>query len=157
MPSNDRSIPPSLAVRTLNINDLYPTGDQGPSLPIPSGDSRVFAAGETVFDEGSIPGSVLIFREGAADLITLEEHGGLQSMRAVEPGEILGLTESIARAPFKFRLRTVTDCRIESFEMGEFIQLLKERDDLLFNLLQRLASGLQDCLNSVKICDPSDL
>ena len=157
MPSNDRPIPPSLAVRTLNLNDLRTAGNEGSSPPIPEGDSRVLAAGETVFDEGSVPGMVLIFREGTAELIALDAQGELQAMRVGEPGEILGLTESIAGAPFKFRLRAVTDCRIESFELSEFIQLLKERDDLLFNLLQRLASGLQECLNSFKICGPTDL
>jgi CRP-like cAMP-binding protein len=157
MSSNERSILPSLAARTLTIDDLCPTGGQGTSPPIPAGDSRVFAAGEIVLDKGSVPEAVLIFREGAAELIALDAGGELQAMRVVQPGEILGLTESIAGAPFNFRLKAVTDCRIESFELREFIQLLKERDDLLFNLLKRLASGLQDCLNSFKICGPADM
>jgi CRP-like cAMP-binding protein len=157
MPSSDRFIPAPLAVRTLNINDVCPAGSQGSSPPMPDGEIRTFAAGEIVFSEYSAPGDVLIFREGVAELIARDPHGEILAMREVEPGEIFGVTESIARAPFRVSLRAVTDCRIEYFEIKEFIQLLKERDDLLFNLLQRLATGLQECLNSFKICGPTDV
>lgn len=157
MPSNDKIIPAPLVVRTLNINELCPASSQGTSLPLPAGESRVFAAGEIVFNEGVVPGAVLIFREGDAELLARDAQGELLHMRPVEPGEVLGLTESIAGVPFKACLRTLTDCRIEYFEIKEFIQLLKERDDLLFNLLQRLASGLQECLNSFKVCGPTDV
>jgi CRP-like cAMP-binding protein len=157
MPSNDRSIPAPLVVRTLNINDLCPASGQGTSLPLPPGESRLFAGGEIVFNEGVVPGAVLIFREGIAEVVSRDDLGELLVTRTVEPGEILGLTESIAGVPFKACLRAVTDCRVEYFELKEFIQLLKERDDLLFKLLERLASGLQECLNSFKVCGPSDV
>lgn len=157
MPSNDRSIPAPPALRTLNINDLNPADGQGVSPPIPEGESRVFAAGEVVFAEDTVPTSVLIFREGSAELVSRDPQGEIQSLREVEAGEVLGITESIAGAPFRVSLRTVTDCRFEYFEVREFIQLLKERDDLLFNLLQRLATGLQECLNSFRICGPTDV
>lgn len=157
MPSNDKIIPAPLVVRTLNINELCPAGGQGNPLPLPAGENRVFAGGEIVFNEGVVPGAVLIFREGDAELLSRDAHGELLTMRPVEPGEVLGLTESIAGVPFKACLRAVTDCRVEYFEIREFIRLLKERDDLLFNLLQRLASGLQECLNSFKVCGPTDV
>jgi CRP-like cAMP-binding protein len=100
---------------------------------------------------------VLIFREGVAELIARDPHGEILAMREVEPGEIFGVTESIAGASFKASLRAMTDCRMEYFEIKEFIQLLKERDDLLFNLLRQLAAGLHECLNSFKICGPTDV
>ena len=157
MPSNDKIIPAPLVVRTLNINELCPAASQGASLPLPAGENRVFAGGEIVFNEGVVPGAVLIFREGAAEILSRDAHGEFEVMRLVEPGEVLGLTESIAGVPFKACLRAVTDCRVEYFEIREFIRLLKERDDLLFILLQRLASGLQECLNSFKVCGPTDV
>lgn len=157
MPSNDRPISTPLAAGTLNINDLCSVDGQGSSPPLPAGESRTFAAGEIVFDQGSVPSAVLIFRKGSAELVSRDAHGEIQAMRTVEPGEVLGVTESIAGAPFKISLRATTECRVEYFELMEFIQLLRERDDLLFNLLQRLAAGLQDCLNSFRICGPTDV
>ena len=157
MTSNDKIIPAPLLVKTLNINDLYPASSPGASLPFPEGEGRVFAGGEIIFNDGVVPREVLILREGTAEVFSKDAEGKIRAMRPLEPGEVIGLTESIAGVPFKTSLRAVTDCRFESFEIREFIGLLRERDDLLLNLLQRLALGLQECLNSYKVCGPTDV
>jgi len=150
MPKKANIVPAAPFLKTFNVNEIcLPSGRERSQLP--SGEIRAYSGGEIVIDKGVVPNSVFILREGTAVLLFFGAHGELLTARPVESGEMLGLTESIAGAPFNACLKAVTECRIESFEIEEFIGLLKTKGDLLFNVLRRLAIGLQECLIPFKI------
>ena len=92
-----------------------------------------FGPNEAVFKQGASPANVLIMRSGTAVLSRRPfDH-------IVCAGQVVGLTETLARIPFDTTLRTVSACTFERIDHDDLIALLHARPKILHRMLDVLS------------------
>ena len=90
-----------------------------------------------------MPCCIYFLCEGHAELFTNITPPEKNLIRAVEPNEILGLTEAITDLPYETNLKTLTPCLFECIERGDLIRFLQTEPEVCFCLLQLLSANIQ--------------
>ncbi len=104
---------------------------------------KQFKKEELVFAKGQRPCCIYFLCEGNAELFTNITPPEKNLIRAVEPDEILGLTEAITDLPYETNLKTLTPCLFECIERGDLIRFLQTEPEVCFCLLQMLGTNIQ--------------
>jgi len=104
---------------------------------------KLFKKDEIVFANRQMPCCVYFLREGKAELSTNLTPPENNLVRAVEPNEILGLTEAIGGLPYETSVKTLTPCLFECIERADFIGFLQTEPEVCFRLLHLLGTNLQ--------------
>lgn len=98
-----------------------------------------FPKNAEVFWAGDVPCGIHILLEGQATLRVSKLH----IAHRVAPGEILGLTETIANLPYEMNLETITDCVFERIESQALFRFLNNDAEVCFRLVKLLGSNIQ--------------
>jgi CRP-like cAMP-binding protein len=108
--------------------------------------TKEVAPGEKLCAEGATPCCVYILRRGEAQWLVKDETGRPQSLRPVEPNEIIGLTETIGDLPFAGEVEAVTACQVDCIRQADFLALLASDPRLCFQIVRMLGSNLHRSL-----------
>lgn len=90
---------------------------------------RRFGKGAVISRPDTVPVEVMILKEGEAELVSGSR---LKTVRAVTAGEVLGLTESIARMPACVGLRARTDCGFTVVRAVDLEAYLRRSPDVCY-------------------------
>lgn len=110
---------------------------------------QTFDTGQLVFAEGHAPAKVWIIEEGRAVLTIPTTPGRKPLDRLIKPGDILGITETLAGVPFRTTLRTLTPCSFQVLEHDSLVRFLRGRPELQRQLLDALAEDYVDALQQL--------
>lgn len=102
--------------------------------------AKQFEKNSVIFSIGAVPSGICVLLEGEARLIS---NANANAVRQVAPNEILGLTEAFSNLPYELRAETITTCRLEFIERGDFISFLHQEPQICFRLAHSLGSNLQ--------------
>ena len=97
---------------------------------------RHFNQGDTIFARDIVPAEVLIMTYGTAELRCGSD------VRIVSPGEVLGLTETLAEAKHCDTLSAITDCDANVISRDDLIWYLRNTPEACFRSLEAVAENL---------------
>ena len=101
--------------------------------------TRHYDQGQTIFARDVIPAEVLIIAKGDAEL---ECSHGAGETRMVVPGEVLGLTETLAEAKYSDTLTAITDCETNVISRDDLIWYLRHTPEACYRSLEVVAENL---------------
>jgi CRP-like cAMP-binding protein len=101
--------------------------------------SRHYNKGQTIFVRGIVPAEILIFTKGSAELTCGD--AAIES-RVVAPGEVLGLTETLAEAKYCDTLTAITDCETSVISRDDLIWYLRHTPEACYRSLEVVAENL---------------
>jgi len=113
------------------------------------GKKKTSEEGKQLISVGMILDSVYILDGGTAEVLAPNDGDQLQTVRSVAPGEVLGLTETLAVAASDFSVSCVTDCVFTEIPRDELIRYLRKAPDTCFELVSMMATAFIDCLHAV--------
>ena len=115
-----------------------------------------FEANKLVFEEGLAPAKVWIIEDGRAVLTMPVTPSRKPLVRIISPGDVLGVTETLACVPFRSSLRTLTPCTFQAMDHDSFLGLLRNRPEVGRKLLDTLSHDYIEALQQladVVACD----
>jgi len=98
--------------------------------------NRHYNQGQTIFARDIVPAEVLIVTYGTAELRCGSD------IRTVSPGEVLGLTETLAEAKYCDTLTAVTDCETNVISRDDLIWYLRNTPEACYRSLEAVAENL---------------
>jgi len=113
------------------------------------GKKRLLRPGERLLSVGSIVDRVYILKAGAAEILAPGSNGEGQMMKAVGPGEILGLTEALAGTTSNFSISATSESVFTEIPREEFITFLRKDADMCFDLVSMMATAFVQCIHVV--------
>ena len=121
------------------------------------GEIKSFGANELVFEAADLtPGKVWIIEDGRAVLTMPVTPTRKPLVRITAPGDVIGVTETLACVPFRSSLRTLTPCTFQVLDHDSFLGFLRSRPDVGRKLLDTLSREYIDALQQladVVACD----
>lgn len=108
------------------------------------GKTKVVSRGDCLLSVGSMPDTVCVLLKGSADIFAQDSGGELISVRAVDGGEILGLTESMANVPCDAPVYAVTECKIIVLTQANFIEFLKGEPEICLEIASVIATRMRE-------------
>jgi CRP/FNR family cyclic AMP-dependent transcriptional regulator len=136
--SLDHFFDPKLCVNQL-LQDLSPEAVQAFESIKRTSDYR---KGSIIFAEGEPPQGVYLLCQGRAKLVLQLHRKQERIVRIAEPGEILGLSATIAGEPYEVSAETLTDSQMDFINRQDFLRLLQEQTDICFRAVQLLGQNL---------------
>ena len=109
--------------------------------------SRHYNQGQTIFARDVIPAEVLVLTKGSAELRRGDAGG---DCREVEPGEVLGLTETLAEAKYCDTLTAITDCETSVISRDDLIWYLRNTPEACYRSLEVVAENLHQARDRAK-------
>jgi CRP-like cAMP-binding protein len=101
--------------------------------------SRHFDKGQTIFAMDVVPAEILVLTRGTAELKGSDPTG---NTRMVAPGEVLGLTETLAEAKYCDTLTAITDCETNVISRDDLIWYLRHTPEACYRSLEVVAENL---------------
>ena len=96
--------------------------------------------GETIFSPDTIPNEIVVLAKGTAEIQSVDAK---RERRSVAAGEVLGMTEILARAKYNGTLTAITDCEIKVIERDDLITYLRDTPEACYRSLEVLADKLE--------------
>jgi CRP-like cAMP-binding protein len=115
-----------------------------------------FGPNRLVFEEGTAPASVWIIAGGKAVSTVPTADPDKPFVRLTRPGDVLGLTETLAKIPFRSTMRTITPCEFRVLDHDSLVRMLRNKPEVERQLLDALARDYADALQQladVASCD----
>ena len=101
--------------------------------------NRRYDKGQTIFASDIVPAEVLVLTKGTAELECGDATG---STRTVTPGEVLGLTETLAEAKYCDTLTAITDCETNVISRDDLVWFLRNTPEACYRSLEVVAENL---------------
>ncbi|HRH42065.1 MAG TPA: cyclic nucleotide-binding domain-containing protein [Pyrinomonadaceae bacterium] len=108
---------------------------------------------KTILEIGSFPQNFYVLRAGKAQIIIKNQLNQQTLTRLVEIKEIVGLTQFLGNSPNETKVVTLSTCYFDVFPCHEFLNLLKEENELGFRLAGILSLDLQISYKSFESTD----
>lgn len=102
---------------------------------------RAYRFNQPIFEQGSAPAAVFTIVTGVGVLSRVDVNGAPLFARVVHPGEILGVTETLAGIPFDATLRAMSRCACQRMDQRGLLTLLRRRPLIRQRILHVLAAN----------------
>jgi CRP/FNR family transcriptional regulator len=95
----------------------------------------------TLFVEGQPPRGVYMLCSGRIKLTMGSADGKVLILRVAEPGDLLGLSATIAGVPYELTAETMEPCQVNFVRRDDFLRFLREHTDACFRAAKNLSDG----------------
>jgi CRP/FNR family transcriptional regulator len=113
--------------------------------------AKDFPAGSNIFAEGEPPEGVFVLNRGQAKLILNSNGQREQIVRVAGPGELLGLSATIADEPYEVTARALSPCRMDFISRAKFLNFLHEHGEACFRIVQLLGQTLHESYEQFRL------
>jgi CRP/FNR family transcriptional regulator len=104
--------------------------------------SSLYSRGSVLFVEGQMPSGVFVLCTGRAKLTTRLADGRPRILRVAEPGEMLGLSATIAEKPYEGTAEILDLCQVNFIKREDFMRFLREHGLACLKVAQQLSRDL---------------
>jgi CRP/FNR family transcriptional regulator len=114
---------------------------------------RDFPAGTIIVADGEPSQGIFVLNHGQAELNLNPKGRRGQRARIVGPGEVLGLSATIANEPYEVTLESVTTCRTDFIPRDDFLRFLHEQPEACFRVVQLLGQTLHESYEQIHLLE----
>jgi len=103
--------------------------------------TSIYPKGAMLFVEGQESRGAFILCKGKAKLYTSSADGRTIILRIVMPGEVLGLTSTIANKPYEATVEVLEPSQVNFLPKAEFLKFLTQYSDASMHVAKQLSSN----------------
>ncbi len=113
--------------------------------------SCLYPRGTVLFVEREAPRGLFILCSGQIKLSVSSPTGHVITLRIVEQGEALGLSNVVANEPYAMRAETSSHCQVSFIPRLQFLQLFRAHPDLSLNVSKHLSTELHKAYDQTRL------
>ncbi len=113
--------------------------------------TRTFAAGERLFDEGKTVQELMIVCEGAAMLTFSSSTGNVAMLGLSERGEVLGLSSAISGHPHETSAEALENTRVAAVPRADFLRFLERFPAASINAGSELSRKVNRAYDKIRL------
>ncbi len=101
--------------------------------------THAYPKGTMLFMEGQSANGIYVICSGRIKLSTYSEDGRSMIVRIADPGEVIGMSASVAGINYEGSAEVIADCQVNFVRSQEFIKLLNESAPAALNAIRELS------------------
>jgi CRP/FNR family transcriptional regulator, cyclic AMP receptor protein len=109
-----------------------------------------YPSGAVLFQEGEPAEGIFLVCSGAVKLSVGSSHGDSLLLRAVGPGEILGLSATLTGQGHEVTAQTTTAAELAFIRRKDFLRYLREHSDVCLRVVESLSNDVQAAYDRVR-------
>lgn len=112
--------------------------------------TSVYPKGTLLCLEGRAPRGIFVLCTGRAKLSTTSTEGKSIILRIAEPGEVLGLTASVANTPYEATVETLEPSQANFISQTDFTRFLQEYPEVGMKVAHQLTHNCKCAYNEIR-------
>jgi len=112
--------------------------------------TTMFPEGATIFMEGQAPRGIYMLCQGKAKLSTASSRGKTFIVRIAQPGELLGLQETVTGKPYELTAETMQPSQLSFLNREDSLRFLREHGDALLHAAQHISRDCQEAYEVIR-------
>jgi CRP/FNR family cyclic AMP-dependent transcriptional regulator len=109
-----------------------------------------YPRGATLFAEGRQPRGAFVLCDGRAKLSICSENGKRLMLRVAGPGEILGLSSTLAGRAYEVTAETLDTCQVVFVKRKDLLKFLREYREACLQVVHLLSGDLHTAYERVR-------
>jgi len=101
--------------------------------------ATAYPKGAVLFVETQAPRGIFVLCKGRVKLSICATDGKTLIVKIVEPGEVLGLSATVAGKPYELTAETLDPCQVNFVKRDDFLRFLKEHSEACFKVAEQLS------------------
>lgn len=101
--------------------------------------THAYPKGTMLFMEGQAANGIYVICSGRIKLSTYSEDGRSMIVRIADPGEVIGMSASVAGINYEGSAEVIADCQVNFVRSQDFIKLLNESAPAALNAIRELS------------------
>ena len=106
--------------------------------------------GDVLFHEGRVPRGVFVLCEGRVKLSVCSENGKRLMLRVAGPGEVLGLSASVAGKPYEVTAEVLDNSQVAFIKRKDLLKFLREHREACLQVVHLLSQDLHIAFDRVR-------
>jgi CRP/FNR family transcriptional regulator, cyclic AMP receptor protein len=98
-----------------------------------------YPEGSILFLEGQAPRGVFVLCKGRVKLSLSANDGKTLILKLAEPGEVLGLSATVAGKPYELSAETMDTCQVNFVKRDDFLRFLKLHVEVCYKVAEQLS------------------
>jgi CRP/FNR family transcriptional regulator len=98
-----------------------------------------YPKGSILFLEGQAPRGIYVLCKGRVKLSLSANDGKTLILKLAEPGEVLGLSATVAGKPYELSAETMDTCQVNFVKRDDFLRFLKLHVEVCFRAAEQLS------------------
>jgi CRP/FNR family transcriptional regulator len=111
---------------------------------------HAFPRGANLFREGQMARGIFLLCAGRVRLTVSAESGRRLTVRVCGPGEVLGLSATLAGGAYEVSAEALEDCRVAMVKRKELVRFLHDHRDACMHAVQLLSQDLHGAYDRVR-------
>ena len=112
--------------------------------------TSTYPKGAMLFVEGQESRGAFILCKGKAKLYTSSADGRTIILRIAQPGEVLGLTSTIANRPYEATVELLEPAQVNFFPKSDFLRFLAEHGEASMHVAQQLSLNCSGAYEEIR-------
>jgi CRP/FNR family transcriptional regulator len=112
--------------------------------------AATYPTGALMFVEGQNSRGVYVLTQGRIKLTTTNRAGRTLIMKIVQPGEILGLHETMRNAHYELTAETLQPSQVAFIKSDDFLRMLKRHPDACLQVTQQLSLQCESAYEMIR-------
>lgn len=109
-----------------------------------------YPRGTVLFEEGQAARGIFVLCEGRAKLSVCSESGKRLTLRIAVPGEVLGLSASLAAGPYEVTAEALDNARVAVVRRKELLKFLRVHREACMQVVHLLSQDLHTAYDRVR-------
>ena len=112
--------------------------------------AATYPTGAVMFVEGQNSRGVYVLTQGRIKLTTTNRAGRTLIMKIAQPGEILGLHETVRNSSYELTAETLQPSQLAYIHRDDFLRLLKHNADFCLQVTQQLSQQCESAYDMIR-------
>lgn len=112
--------------------------------------AQVYPRGTVLFREGQPARGVLLLCDGRVRLSVCSESGRRMTLRMASPGEVLGLSASLAGTNYEITAETMDNVQVAAVRRRDLLRFLREHREACLQVVSMLSEDLHIAYDRVR-------
>ena len=112
--------------------------------------ATAYPKGAVLFVEGQAPRGIFVLCKGRVKLSICSTDGKTLILKIAEPGEVLGLSATVAGKPYELTAETIDPCQVNFVKREDFQRYLREHGDACLRVAEQLSEKYNNACHEVR-------
>ena len=110
----------------------------------------VYPKGSVLFVEGQAPRGIFVLCRGQVKLSFCVPDNHTVTVRIAKPGEVLGLSATVAGEPYRLTAETMDPCQVNFVKRDDFLRFVKTHPEVCFRVAEQLSEKYNTACDEVR-------
>jgi CRP/FNR family cyclic AMP-dependent transcriptional regulator len=112
--------------------------------------TTAYPKGAVLFVEGQAPRGIFLLCKGRVKMSICSSDGKTLILKIAEPGEVLGLSATVAGKPYELTAETLDPCQVNFVKREDFLRYLKEHNEVCLRVAEQLSDKYNTACHEIR-------